>query len=139
MMDIYIIQRLTAIHYVLVVTAIIASLITIIYAVDYLAFWISQKPLLEKDKAVTHNERKFLIVAVPVSIWFTLLAIFVPTTDEYIALKWAKAYEAQHFIVLHEHKCMMPSDSDKNFIKALIKEKKYINNHQPLKSAHNEK
>lgn len=139
MMDIFIIQRLTAIHYVLVVTAIIVSLITTIYAVDYLAFWISQKPLPEKDKAVIHNERKFLIVAMPVSIWFTLLAVFVPTTDEYIALMWAKAYEAQHFIVLHEHNCTIPSDSDKSFIRALTKEKKNINNHQSFKSARNEK
>lgn len=139
MMDIFIIQRLTAIHYVLVVTAIIVSLITTIYAVDYLAFWISQKPLPEKDKAVIHNERKFLIVAMPVSIWFTLLAVFVPTTDEYIALMWAKAYESRHVMVSHEHNCTMPSDSDKSIIRSLIKKGNNINNYQSFKSVHNEK
>lgn len=139
MMNIYFIQRLTGVHYVLVVAAIITSLITMVYVVDYIASWVSQKPVSEKDKAFCHNEKKFLLVAVPVSIWFTLLAIFVPTTDEYIALKWAKAYEFRHVMVSHEHNCTMPSDSDKSFIRALIKKGNNINNYQSFKSAHNEK
>lgn len=139
MMDIYFIQRLTGVHYVLVVAAIITSLITMVYVVDYIESWVSQKPVSEKDKAFCHNEKKFLLIAVPVSIWFTLLAIFVPTTDEYIALKWAKAYEARHAIVSHEHNCTMPSDSDKSIIRALIQKKDSISNFQPFKSTHNER
>lgn len=138
-MDIYFIQRLTGIHYVLVAIAIIVSIVTMIYAIDYLAFWISHKPLPDKDKGFIHNERKFLLVAVPISIIFTLLAIFVPTTEEYIALKWAKAYEVRHAIVSHEHNCTMPSDSDKSIIRALIQKKDTISNFQPLKSTHNER
>ena len=139
MMDIYFIQRLTGIHYVLVAIAIIVSIVTMIYAIDYLAFWISHKPLPDKDKGFIHNERKFLLVAVPISIIFTLLAIFVPTTEEYIALKWAKAYETRHIVVSHEHPCTMLSDSDKSFIRALIKKKATHQNYQPLQSSHNGK
>lgn len=139
MMDMYFIQRLTGVHYVLVVAAIITSLITMVYVVDYIALWVSQKPVSEKDKAFCHNEKKFLLVAIPVSIWFTLLAIFVPTTDEYIALKWAKAYESRHIMVSHEHNCTMPSDSDKSIIRALIQKKDSISNFQPFKSTHNER
>lgn len=139
MMDIYFIQRLTGVHYVLVVAAIITSLITMVYVIDYIASWVSQKPVSDNDKVFCHNEKKFLLVAVPVSIWFTLLAIFVPTTDEYIALKWAKAYESRHVIVSHEHNCTMPSDSDKSIIRALIKKGNNINNYQSFQSANNEK
>ena len=138
-MDIYFIQRLTGIHYVLVAIAIIVSIVTMIYAIDYLAFWISHKPLPDKDKGFIHNERKFLIVAIPVSIWFTILAVFVPTTDEYIALKWAKTYEVRHAIVFQEHNCTMLSDSDKSIIRALIQKKDTISNFQPFKSTHNER
>lgn len=139
MMDMYFIQRLTGIHYVLVVSAIITSLITMVYIIDYLATWVSKKPVSVKDKVFSQNERKFLLVAVPISIIFTLLAIFVPTTEEYIALKWAKAYETQHIVVSREHPCTMLSDSDKSFIRALIKKKATHQNYQPLQSSHNGK
>lgn len=139
MMDIYFIQRLTGIHYVLVVSAIITSLITMVYIIDYLATWVSKKPVSVKDKVFCQNEKKFLLVAVPISIIFTLLAIFVPTTEEYIALKWAKAYETRHIVVSHEHPCTMLSDSDKSFIRALIKKKATHQNYQPLQSSHNGK
>lgn len=139
MMDMYFIQRLTGIHYVLVVSAIITSLITMVYIIDYLATWVSKKPVSVKDKVFSQNERKFLLVAVPISIIFTLLAIFVPTTEDYIALKWAKAYETRHIVVSHEHPCTMLSDSDKSFIRALIKKKATHQNYQPLQSSHNGK
>ena len=127
-MEIFLIQRLTYIHFVLLAVVVIIFIITATFFYDYL---ISR---YDEDKSIRENNRKELRWSFSVLVCFLLLFIFVPTTDEYIALKWAKAYESRHVIVSHEHNCTMPSDSDKSIIRSLIREKDTIHYYKSLKS-----
>ena len=79
-MEIYLIQRLTYLHYVLLAITVIVGLVTVIYTVDYIGSWICEEPEFGREK-------KFVSRSLPLFISLLLLFIFVPTTDEFYASK----------------------------------------------------
>jgi len=79
-MEIYLIQRLTYIHYVLLAITVIVGLVTVIYTVDYIGSWVCEEPEFGREK-------KFVRRSLSLFICLLLLFIFVPTTEEYLASK----------------------------------------------------
>lgn len=79
-MELYLMQRLTYVHYVLLAIAIIVGWVTIVYTMNYASSWICEEPTLG-------NEKKFVRRASLIFACLLLLFIFVPTTGEYLALR----------------------------------------------------
>lgn len=111
-MDIYLIQRLTSIHYVLIVLAILAGMFTIALSVLY---FMSRAAELSMKKNITRNFKWSFVL----TIVLTCCVIFVPTTNEYYELAKINKKELQESDTVKT--ITMPSDSDKSVINALIK------------------
>lgn len=124
-MDIYLIQRLTSIHYMLIVLAILAGMFTIALSVLY---FISRAAELSMKKDITRNFKWSFVL----TIVLTCCVIFVPTTNEYYELAKINKKELQESDTVKT--ITMPSDSDKSVINALIKNGNKVEQYSKYKS-----
>lgn len=124
MMELYLIQRLTSIHYVAIVLAIIAGMGTI--ALSLLCFMSRATKLSMKKNVVYYFKWSLALTAV-----LTCCVIFVPTTDEYYELVQNNKKETQKTDAVKTS--TMPSDSDKGVINALIKSSKKVEQFEKYK------